>query len=149
MDISLSSLSALPLLASLIQSKPPAIQDRNMIAVRSCNGNLEMSAIRKYESDGEIVRRSLKQGLSRTESLAFLPQSSTDANVTPLNPLMDDGYVRMITTNKVRESYTVGDLKNWQLPKVIQRQTASIVETTVTSMTLSKSHRDVRDYLLH
>lgn len=148
MDLSLCSLSALPLFASLAQSKSPAVQDRNMIAVRSCNGDLEMSAIHQYEGDGEIVRRILKRGLSRTESLAFLPQSSNDANITLLNPLVDDEYVRMITTDNAKESYTFGDLKNWQLPKFIQRQKASIVETNVTSVALSQGRQFVRDYLL-
>ena len=149
MDISLSNISALHLFAPLAQSRPPALQDTNIIAVRSLNGDLEMSAIRKYDQVGEVVRRSLKRGLAQTETLAYLPQSSSDAKVTLLDPFADADYVRMVTTHNARESYTYGDPRNWQSPKIIKREKSSITETTVSPLTQVDGRQFVRDHLLH
>ena len=120
--------NCIPFFASFTNCKPPAKQEPNEIAVWNRDGDMEMSTFRQFDNVSTVVRKTLKRGRGELETLAFLPESSKNVNITLLDPFADDEYLSLILTSEPRESYQVDDPRNLQPPKFIQRKKDSIRE---------------------
>jgi hypothetical protein len=115
---------------SLARSKKPNVQETNAIVAHDSDGGLEMSMLKRDDNVGAVVRRHLRRGIDQTDVLAFLPRTVKDANVSLLEPCDDHKWLRLVLTNKPRESYSFNDPSNVHLPRILKHRQSTVVEYT-------------------
>jgi hypothetical protein len=134
-------------MVSLARCGKSAVQETNAIMTRDVEDGFEMSMIKKYDGVGAVVRKRLRRCLDQTDTLAFLPNSIKDTNVSLLEPVEDQEWLRLVLTNEPKESYTFNDPSNVQLPRILKRKQCTIVEYDESRL-LSKRLRLVRGHPL-
>ena len=132
--------------ASLAKGKAPTLLQVNQFAARMSQDTVETSAIRRFPTTGAITRMTIKPGRSHVDTLAFLPNRTEHLTISLLDPFADRDPLKLVLVNEPKESYKYGHPELLMLPKVVERQRASIANYDPSG--LQQRHISSQDHLL-
>lgn len=115
---------------SLLATKevPNAMVSNTVVFSRN-NGRGQISMLRQYHEEGAVVLQKLSEdGMAQEQCLTKLPKSSTleTSYSTLLASFQNSNSVHIVLNKAVQDSYSYEDVRDFELPVLVERQADSI-----------------------